>query len=124
MALFWLLAFALAWALTVPAALSAHGLIEPLGIPQMATRLIGFAPAIAALIAATVTGELRTLARRVFRLRARLSLYAVAILLPFALLWLSVAFSPQLGFAPPKVSFSPELLPLFGVWFVLAAGEE
>lgn len=124
MLLFWLLAFGLAWGLTVPAALATHGLIDPLGLPPMAVRLIGFAPAIAALISAAVGGELRDLSRRVFRLKAPLILYGAAVLLPIAWLWLSITLSPALGFAAPKVSFSSELLPLFGVWFILAAGEE
>src|SRR6185295_5199217 len=122
MPLFWLLAFGLAWGLTVPAALSVHGLIEPLGIPPMAMRLIGFAPAIAAVIAASVTGDLRALSRRVFRLRASPLLYAAAVLLPFAALCLSITLSPQVGLAPPKVSFSTDVLPLLGVLFWLAAG--
>jgi membrane protease YdiL (CAAX protease family) len=124
MVLFWLLAFGLAWAITVPAALGAHGVIEPLGIPMMATRLIGFAPAIAALLAGAVSGDLRELSRRVFRVRTSPLLYVVAAALPFAWHGLSVAVSPQLGFPTPKVSFSAELLPLFVAWFILGAGEE
>ncbi len=124
MVLFWLLAFGLAWAVTVPAALAAHGVIAPLGIPMMATRVIGFAPAIAALIAATVYGDLSALRQRVLRVRTSPLFYLAAALLPFAWLWISMTVSPQLGFAAPKIAFSTELLPLFVVWFILGAGEE
>ena len=124
MPLFWFLAFALAWAITVPVALAVHADIFLIAIPQGATRLTGFAPAIAALIAAAATGGLAALARRVFRFKVAPIIYLTALLLPVAFLGLSIVASPQLGFGAPDVNFSMDILPLVGIWFVLAAGEE
>jgi len=52
MALFWLLSFVIAWAITLPSALAQNGLIGSTPIPYMAGILIGIAPIIAAAIAA------------------------------------------------------------------------
>lgn len=122
--MFWFLAFGLAWAVTVPAALSTHGIVD-LGIPQGLTRLTGFAPLIAAVITALIKGQGRELASRVFRLRANTVFYLLALLLPPLFLLSTVELSPLLGFPAPDVSaWSQELTMLAGIWLILAFGEE
>jgi membrane protease YdiL (CAAX protease family) len=123
-AVFWFLAFGLAWALSVPAALAQHGLPHPYDVPQGAMRLMGFAPAIAALIAASLTGRLREWWSRVATLSAPASLYGIALALPVALLSAAFAWSAYIGHEPPKLWLDPQVAALAGAWFVLAAGEE
>jgi membrane protease YdiL (CAAX protease family) len=122
--MFWFFAFAVAWAITVPAALVNHGVIDA-GIPQGLTRLTGFAPLIAAVIVALIKGQGRELASRIFRLRTKPIFYVLALLLPPLFLLSTVELSPVLGFPVPKVSaWSQELTMLAGIWLVLAFGEE
>jgi membrane protease YdiL (CAAX protease family) len=123
-AIFWLLAFGLAWALSVPTALAVHGQPVPYDLPQGAMRLMGFAPAIAAIIAAALTGRLRELWSRVWTLSAPLPLYGIALVLPFALLSAAFAWAAYSGNAPPKVVLDPQVAIFAGIWFVLAFGEE
>lgn len=121
--MFWFLAFGLAWAVTVPAALSTHGIAE-LGVPAGLTRLTGLAPAIAAVIAAFATGKGRAFLRRVFRFKAPAWTYVAALALPAAFLGASIWLSPVLGFAVPDVQLAPEVLMFAAIWLVLAFGEE
>lgn len=121
--MFWLLAFGLAWAVTVPAALSAHGIAE-LGVPQGLARLTGFAPAVAALVAALFSGQARALSRRVFRLRAPGWLYITALALPALLLAASVWLSPLLKFPAPSIDITSDVAMFAAIWLVLAFGEE
>jgi membrane protease YdiL (CAAX protease family) len=120
---FWILAFVLAWALSIPSALATHGIVD-LGLPQGALRLMGFAPAIAAIVAALATGRLQALAGRVFTIKASPLLYLAAVALPALFLAASVAASPYVGAAAPKVVLAPQIMVFAGIWFVLALGEE
>jgi membrane protease YdiL (CAAX protease family) len=124
LAIFWFLAFALAWALSVPTALAAHGLPHFYDLPQGAMRLMGFAPTIAALIAAAFTGRLREWWSRVATLSAPLPLYGIALVLPVALLSSTFAWAAYNGHEAPKLALDPQVAMLAGIWFVLAAGEE
>src|SRR5262245_18957765 len=101
MRVFWLLAFGLAWALSVPAALAQHGLPHPYEVPPMAMRAMGFAPMIAAFIAASLNGGLRAWWSRVGTLNAPWPLYGVALATPIALLSASFAWSAYNGHAEP-----------------------
>lgn len=122
--IFWLLAFGLAWALSVPTALAMHGQPVPYDLPQGAMRLMGFAPAIAAFIAAAFTGRLAELWSRIASLRAPLPLYGIALVLPFALLAGSFAWAAYDGHDAPDLILNSELPMCAAIWFVLGAGEE
>jgi membrane protease YdiL (CAAX protease family) len=122
--LFWLLSFAIAWALTVPTALAQLGYIDSSPVPAGLGNLIGFAPAIAAFIAAAASGDLRRLASRFFRLRAPISSYFLAIGLPVAWLVGATVLRDRFGAAPVEASFDPSLLMFAALWLVLAFGEE
>lgn len=120
--MFWFAAFALAWGLTVPLALEQLGLIAAAGLPQGAARLIGFAPVIAAVLAAWWGGALNDLGRKTFRWPP-LSAALLALVLP--VLYLAAAFAAaRFGFPEPKVSIDPSLAIFASIWFVLALGEE
>lgn len=121
--LYWFLAFALAWALTVPLALDTHHMTA-FGIPNQAGFLMGLAPAIAALIAAKMGGEFDTLLRRIVRVRAPFWTYLFALLLPALLLGAPFVSARIMGAPPPQVALDPGVLPFVALWFVLAAGEE
>lgn len=108
----------------MPAALAQHGLPHPYDLPQGAMRLMGFAPAIAALVAATLSGRLREWWSRIATLRAPLPLYGIALVLPAALLVASLAWAAYSGHKPPKLWLDPQVALLAGVWLPLAAGEE
>ncbi|MFO1187479.1 MAG: CPBP family intramembrane glutamic endopeptidase [Alphaproteobacteria bacterium] len=123
MPLFWLLAFGLAWVITVPAALSAHG-IAGIGVPLGATRLSGFAPAIAAFVAAAFTGQLGALWRRLSRLFVSPLFYLLAVGLPLLFLAAPFVWARLEGGETPHLGLSRDLLMSAALWFVLALGEE
>ncbi|MFN3960503.1 MAG: hypothetical protein ACK4NP_11375 [Parvularculaceae bacterium] len=50
--LFWIIAFGVAWAITVPLALAQLGVIDASPVPAGLGNLIGLAPAIGAFVAA------------------------------------------------------------------------
>jgi membrane protease YdiL (CAAX protease family) len=124
LAIFWILAFALAWALSVPAALAAHGLPHFYDLPPGAMRLMGLAPAVAALVAALLTGRLREWWSRIATVSAPLPLYGIALMLPVTLLSATFAWSAYSGHDAPKLALDWQVAQLAGIWFVLAAGEE
>lgn len=124
MPLFWLLAFGLAWAITVPAALSVHGIVHIADIPQGLTRLTGFAPAIAAFIAAAFTGQLGVLWRRLSRLFVSPAFHLLAIGLPLLFLAAPFVWARFQGGEAPHLGLSRDLLMFAALWFVLALGEE
>lgn len=122
--MFWLLAFGLAWAVTVPAALEQHGIID-LDMPQGLVRLSGFAPLIAAVITALIKGEGRALWSRIAHVKTNPIFYLLAVALPVLFLESTAFLSANLGFDVPKIAqWSPEITMLAGIWFVLAFGEE
>lgn len=116
MSIFWLLAFALAWAVTLPQALAQNGLIASSPIPYMAGILIGVAPIIAAAVAAARQGQTKTYWRSLWKLPSLLWT-AAAILLPVVLLLIAQATKDI------RVS-TDGLAPYALLWLVLAFGEE
>jgi membrane protease YdiL (CAAX protease family) len=122
--LYWILAFALAWGITVPIALDVQHFAAIPQVPHGAGILIGLAPAIAALIAAGLEGKLGALFSRIVRVRAPLWTYLLAILLPALFLAAPFATAAVTGHTPPKLQLDSTILMFGAVWFVLAFGEE
>ena len=127
---YFVLAFVFTWALWVPAALEARGLISPLPIP--AGFLGVFGPMVAALVVTALEGGragLRDLLGRVVRWRVAPIWYAVAILGPLVLTLAAIALHVALGGQPPSpgllVGALPTLL-LVVVYMMItvALGEE
>ena len=116
MTIFWLLAFLIAWAITLPPALAQNGVIASSPIPFSVGILIGVAPIIAAAIAAAREGQGKSYWRSLLRMPS-LFWAAVAVILP--LMWLAVAYGAQ----SIKVS-TGGLAPYALIWLVLAFGEE
>ena len=90
MTIFWLLAFAIAWAITLPTALAQNGLIASSPIPFSAGILIGVAPIIAAGFAAAREGQGKAYWRSLL-IFPNFPSAAVAILLPVLLLLIAQA---------------------------------
>ncbi len=124
LSVFWFVAFAIAWGLTVPTALAQLGAIGRSPIPAALGNLIGVAPAIAAVVASLAGGNARALLSRAFRFRAHAIYYGIAIGLPIAWLALTILLRDQLGAASVQVSFDPSLAAFAAIWLVLAFGEE
>jgi uncharacterized protein len=122
--LYWVLAFALAWGITIPIALDVHHFAAIPQIPHGAGILIGVAPTIAALVAAGFEGQLSALIGRILKIRAPLWTYLLAIALPALFLAAPFATAAVTGHAPPKLQIDSGLLFLGLVWFGLALGEE
>ena len=124
------LAFVFTWALWVPAALEARGLISSLPVP--ATFLGAFGPLVAAVVvAAQESGRvgLRTLLGRVVRWRVAPVWYAVSILGPMLLTLGALALHTALGGRPPSLGLLIGTLPavvLVSIYmmFTVALGEE
>ncbi len=123
LSVFWFVAFAIAWGLTVPTALAQLGAIGQSPVPAGLGNLIGVAPAIAAVIASLASGR-RGLLSRTFRFRAPAISYGLAIGLPIAWLAITVLVRQTLGAAPAEVSFDPSVAAFAAIWLVLAFGEE
>ncbi len=116
MPLFWLLAFAIAWAITLPPSLAQNGFIASSPIPFSLGILIGLAPIIAATIASAREGQGKAYWRSLWRL-PNLTWAAVAIFLP--VVWLAIAYATE------SIKVSTEgLAPFALLWLVLAFGEE
>lgn len=119
MILYWLLAFAIAWALTLPPALAQMGVTSSSPFPWQVGVLIGLAPAIAAMIASAREGGARPFLKSVLRPRGPAFVHALGIVLPILALGVAFLVNPAI---PIQVDGS---LAVFGlVWLVLALGEE
>lgn len=117
MLLYWILAFAIAWAITLPGALAKLGVIGHSPVPFMVGTLIGAAPIAAAAIVTARDGAFRDYWKSLWRLPTPPWTVAIALLLPPALLAITYAVKPI------EVSFSG--LGMFALlWLVLAFGEE
>lgn len=123
MRLYWFVAFALAWAITLPTALAQLGFTGSSIVPWQAGVLIGLAPAIAAIVAAAREGNAKSFMRGLARGRAPLLVYAAAFLLPLAGLALAVAAGRLRG-EPIPVAADAGLVSFALLWLVLAFGEE
>lgn len=122
--LYWAIAFGLAWAITVPLALAQLGVIETAPVPAGLGNLIGLAPAIAAFAVATMSGGLRRLISRSFRLRAPIGSYFVALGLPVAWVIGASVFRDLSGAEGIDITISTQLAVFAAIWLVLAFGEE
>lgn len=130
---FFLLAFGFSWAVEIPLALQAHGLIAP-HIPWPLHYLSGYGPMLAAIIATTVTGgkkALQALFGRMIRWRVRPIWWLVALapLAVYALLAVGLRFiqGQWSGFgALGLIEFLPNLgLGALLFWFLtFGLGEE
>jgi uncharacterized protein len=127
---YFVLAFVFTWALWVPAALEARGLISPLPVP--AGFLGVFGPMVAAIVVTALEGGragLRSLLGRVVRWRVAPVWYAVAILGPLVLTLGAVALHVVLGGQPPSIGLLIGALPTLVIYIVymtltVALGEE
>ena len=127
---YFVLAFAFTWALWVPAALEARGLISQLPIP--ATFLGAFGPMVAAIVVTLQEGGrtgLRFLLGRVVRWRVAPIWYAVAILGPLVITLVATALHVLLGGQPPSLGLLIGALPTLVIIIVymmitVALGEE
>lgn len=123
MALYWVLAFAFAWAITLPAALAQLGIIASSPIPSGLGILIGVAPIAAAAIVAYREGQARAYWRSLWRRPRPAGTVAIALLLPPALLALAVSVRAAIG-DPVEVTLEAGLAGFALLWLVLAFGEE
>lgn len=123
MLLFWVLSFAIAWALTLPPALAQLGLIERSPVPYGITMLIGLVPMIAAAVAAARKRRGAPFWRSLLRLPRPGWTAVVAILLPPLVLAMAYAFHAALG-QPIQVAFDGQVAGMGLMWLILAFGEE
>ncbi|HEV2122645.1 MAG TPA: type II CAAX endopeptidase family protein [Chloroflexota bacterium] len=127
---YFMLAFAFTWALWVPAALEARGLISPL--PRPATFLGAFGPLAAAVVVTVQEGGragLSSLLGRVVRWRVAPVWYVVAILGPLVIMLGAIALHMALGGQPPSLGLLIGVLPTLVFVFIymmvtVALGEE
>ena len=127
---YFVLAFVFTWALWVPAALEARGLIPSLPVP--ATFLGAFGPMVAAIVVTALDGGragLRSLLSRVLRWRVAPVWYGVAILGPLALTLGAIGLHAALGGQPPGLGLLIGALPTLVIVVVymmitVALGEE
>jgi membrane protease YdiL (CAAX protease family) len=127
---YFVLAFVFTWALWVPAALEARGMISPLPVP--ATFLGAFGPLVAAVVVTALEGGragLRSLLGRIVRWRVAPIWYGVAVLGPIVLTLGAIALHVVLGGQPPSPGLLVETLPILPIYVVymmitVALGEE
>lgn len=122
--MFWFIAFALAWAITIPLATNQLGYTDIPGLRFQFAFLIGLAPAIAAIIAAALEKKLGEYWRTAWRIAGPWWLYVLALVLPAFFLAAPFAWAAIRGAEPPQLSLSPEIAIFAGLWLVLALGEE
>ncbi len=123
MLLFWILSFAIAWALTIPPALAQLGLISSSPVPYGVTVLIGVAPIVAAAVAAAREGRGHAYWRSLARLPRPGWTALFASLLPPALLAIAYAVRAATG-EPIRVALDAQVAMMGLLWLVLAFGEE
>jgi len=121
---YFIVAFALCWAITLVTALQAQGLIALRILPPPTQWLIGFAPVLAAWWVTRRTDQRPVWKAAARSFRAAPRWYAFAVLVPWVILATAFPLNQVLGRPEPQLAASPSLL-LFGVvWLVLAWGEE
>jgi uncharacterized protein len=122
--MFWFVAFALAWAITIPLATNQLGYTEIPGLRFQFAFAIGLAPVIAAIVAAAFEKQLKEYWRTAWRLTGPAWIYIVALLLPLLFLAAPFAWAAFRGVAPPQLDLSPQIAVFAALWVVLALGEE
>ena len=122
--MFWFLAFALAWAITVPLATNQLGYTQIEGLRFQFGFAIGLAPAIAAIVASAFEKRFKDYWRTAWNPRAPVWLYLLALSLPCLLLAVPFAWAAIRRAAPPELEFGPDIAAFAAVWLVLALGEE
>jgi membrane protease YdiL (CAAX protease family) len=122
--MFWFIAFALAWAITVPLATNQLGYTDIPGLRFQLAFLIGLAPAIAAIIAAAFEKKLGEYWRTAWRIAGPWWLYLLALLLPLAFLAAPFGWAMIRGTEPPALALTPDIAVFAALWVVLAFGEE
>jgi uncharacterized protein len=122
--MFWFIAFALAWAITVPLATNQLGYTDIPGLRFQLAFLIGLAPAIAAIAASAFEKRLFEYWRTAWRIAGPWWLYVLALLLPLLFLAAPFAWAIARGTEPPELSLTPDIALFAGLWVVLAFGEE
>lgn len=124
LAQFFLIAFALAWLITVPIALQTQGFVAARVLPPPAQFLIGLAPLIAAWWVTRGTSERRPWLDRALRFRVSAPWYLVAIGLPWLVLGIALGFDSATGRSLPTLGFDLQVAVVGVVWLILAFGEE
>ena len=122
--MFWFIAFAIAWAITIPLATNQLGYTHIPGLRFQFAFAIGLAPAIAAMIAAALEKKFGDYWRTAWNPRAPVWLYLFALLLPALLLAAPFGWAMIRHSAPPQLELSPDIAIFAALWLVLALGEE
>lgn len=120
---FWIWTFAIAWAITVPIAWQVQGKV-PLGLPVALGWLIGLVPGAVAIALSRREDGIAAFLRRALHLRAPWWAYAIALLLPFAMLLGPWCWSQVSGAPMPKLHVGPSVAVFYLVWLLFAFGEE
>ena len=123
MVLFWILAFAIAWLVTLPPALAQLGIISSSPIPAGVAVLIGVAPIIAAAVASAREGRGKAYLLSLARLPRPRWTGLLAIALPPAILGIAYLARAASG-DPIRVALDTEVAVMGLLWLVLAFGEE
>jgi membrane protease YdiL (CAAX protease family) len=121
---FFALAFLLCWIITIPIALQTQNLISIRLLPPPVQWLIGIVPFIAAVLVARRTASWAAFKENLLRFRVGLVWYAAAIVLPWAILLISLGVQLSVSANLPSLSFEPSIAVFALIWFVLAFGEE
>jgi membrane protease YdiL (CAAX protease family) len=122
---FFLIAFALCWLITIPIALHVQGLIQVELLPSRAQWLIGVIPIIAAAWVTRGSADRSAWLADALRTNVPSMWYAIAALLPWAMLGGALGVRMLLGKELPHMGADPATLAIFGaLWLVLAFGEE
>jgi hypothetical protein len=121
--LFWFIAFAVAWLITVPPALAQHGVIASSPISAGLGFLIGLAPAIAAAVAVAREGRSGAFWSGTVRLPRPAWTGVAPLLLPPLILGLVYVIGDWTG-APIQIGSADGLALLAGLWLLLAFTEE
>jgi membrane protease YdiL (CAAX protease family) len=122
--LFWFIAFALAWAITVPLALNQLGYTDIPGLRFQLSFAIGLAPAIAAIVASLLEKKFKDFWSTAWRIAGPWWIYVLALVLPALFLAAPFVSAAIRGAEAPQLLLSPEVAIFAGLWLVLALGEE
>jgi uncharacterized protein len=121
---YFLIAFVLCWALTLPIALHTQGWIPTRILPSQLQWLIGVVPIFAAWWVTRGTAERKPWLENSFRVRVSPVWYVVALALPWLILLVALGVTAAAGRELPRIGYSPQLFAFALLWFVLALGEE